>query len=96
MPFTSAAEAQELFAEAIGAQPHLFVNTGDMVKNGDNIEEWTNMVVASEATWSAVPSLTTVGNHDAGDPDNEGALYNRLFELPREPVRVYAPRRGRR
>jgi hypothetical protein len=72
-----------IIAETLDFDPHLFVNTGDMVKNGDVAEEWDNMIRASEATWSRIPSITTQGNHDTGDPDGDGALYNRLFELPR-------------
>ncbi len=72
-----------IIAETLDFDPHLFVNTGDMVKNGDVPQEWDNMIRASEATWSRIPSITTQGNHDTGDPDGDGALYNRLFELPR-------------
>ena len=69
--------------ESLDFSPQLFVNTGDMVKNGDVPEEWDAMIRASEATWSRIPSITTQGNHDTGDPDGDGALYNRLYELPR-------------
>jgi hypothetical protein len=84
---TGAPGVSDLYAGIIGETldfvPHLFVNTGDMVKNGDVADEWNNMIVTSEPTWSRIPSITTQGNHDTGDPDGDGALYNRLFELPR-------------
>ncbi len=75
----------EILGEAVATEPHLLVNTGDMVKNGDVAAEWNNLLHLSEPVWSKLPSITTVGNHDTGDPDGDGALYNRLFTLPTNP-----------
>jgi hypothetical protein len=73
----------DILGEAMMMRPDLLVNTGDMVKNGDNPEEWSNFIDASEAGFALVPSILTMGNHDEDDANGDVALYNQLFELPR-------------
>lgn len=73
----------DILAEALVYEPQLFVNTGDMVKNGDRPLEWANFVMASETGLSIVPSLFTIGNHDDDDVEGDGALFNQLFAFPR-------------
>jgi MYXO-CTERM domain-containing protein len=72
--------------EALEKEPDFFVNTGDMVKDGDNPTQWSNFIRASEPGFARVPSILTMGNHDADEVDGDGALYNQLYELPRNPV----------
>jgi MYXO-CTERM domain-containing protein len=74
---------REILDEALLEMPDVFVNTGDMVKNGDDPDEWAGFFDASERGLAAVPSLTTMGNHDDDDVDGDGAIYNRAFGLPR-------------
>lgn len=76
----------EILTETLPHAPQFFVNTGDMVKNGHVAEEWASFIDASESGWALIPSILTMGNHDDDDIDGDGALYNQLYELPRNPV----------
>lgn len=76
---------REILIETLAHSPDFFVNTGDMVKNGERPVEWSNFIDASAPGWALVPSLLTMGNHDQDDVNGDGALYNQLFELPRNP-----------
>lgn len=68
---------------AAATTPNFFVNTGDMVKNGEAAEEWRDFLEKSESAFARIPSLPTMGNHDADDVDGDAAIYNQLFRLPR-------------
>ncbi len=72
----------DILAEAMAKNPAFFVNTGDMVKNGDRTDEWSGFIDDSEAGWALVPSILTLGNHDNMADNGPGALYSQLFELP--------------
>lgn len=76
----------DILAETLAHQPSFFVNSGDMVKNGDVPVEWANFIDESETGWSQVPSLLTMGNHDEDSMNGDGALYNQLYEHPRNSV----------
>jgi len=72
----------DILAEAMAKSPAFFVNTGDMVKNGNATVEWSGFIDDSESGWALVPSILTLGNHDNMDDNGPGALYSQLFELP--------------
>lgn len=72
----------EILAEALVHAPQFFVNTGDMVKDGENATQWASFLDMSESGFALVPSLLTMGNHDEDQVNGPGALYNQLFELP--------------
>ncbi len=72
-----------ILEEAAGVAPDFFVNTGDMVRSGSVPAQWSELLHGSQAQWSKRATLPTVGNHDEDDVDGDGALYNRLFDLPR-------------
>lgn len=76
----------EILTETMAHAPDFFVNTGDMVKNGDDPGEWIDFIDDSEAGWALVPSILTMGNHDDDSVDGDSALYNQLYEHPRNPV----------
>lgn len=78
----------DILDEALGYDPDFFVNTGDMVLDGNTPAQWASFIDISEPGWSAVPSILTLGNHDDSDVDGEGATYNQLYELPRNPAGV--------
>ncbi len=73
----------DIMEEALADAPDLMLNTGDMVKNGDRADEWTNFISDSEPGFANVASIVTMGNHDEDDVNGDGAIFNRLFELPR-------------
>lgn len=72
----------DILAEAMAHEPDFFVNTGDMVKNGEDPVEWVGFIDASESGWALVPSILTIGNHDDMDDNGPGAYYSQLFGLP--------------
>lgn len=75
----------DIMNEAMAESPVLMINTGDMVKNGNRADEWANFIAESEPGFANVPSILTMGNHDEDDVNGDGAIFNRLFELPRNP-----------
>ena len=74
---------REILGEAMAQGPDFFLNTGDMVKNGERADEWAPFIDVSESGWALVPSLLTMGNHDEDQQFGDSALYNQLYELPR-------------
>lgn len=75
----------QILDETLAFTPDFFVNTGDMVLDGNTPAQWASFMDISEAGWAEVPSILTLGNHDDSDMDGEGALYNQIYELPRNP-----------
>jgi len=71
-----------VLSEALEHEPLFFVNTGDMVEDGTNPTQWSNFIKASEPGFARVPSILTMGNHDADEVDGDGAIYNQLYALP--------------
>jgi hypothetical protein len=73
----------DILEEAMAVDPEFFLNTGDMVLDGNTPTQWASFLDISERGWARVPSILTLGNHDDSDVDGEAAYYNQLFELPR-------------
>ena len=71
----------EILAETLVHEPDFFVNTGDMVKNGDDPVEWANFIDMSEAGWAYVPSILAIGNHDDDADNGPGSHFAQLFEF---------------
>jgi hypothetical protein len=71
--------------ETLAFDPDYYVNTGDMVLDGNTPEQWDSFMDMSEPGWAVIPSILTLGNHDDDDVNGDGALYNQLYELPRYP-----------
>ncbi len=82
----AAALWKNILGEAMAHSPDFFVNTGDMVKNGERADEWVNFIDDSEVGWAYVPSLLTMGNHDEDQVIGDQAIYNQLYEHPRNSV----------
>jgi len=70
-------------AHALGAR--FFLNSGDLVKDGAQIDQWANWLEVSAAVNALVPMMPAIGNHDDGPSDGDNAYYNRIFPLPRNP-----------
>lgn len=77
---------QGILEETMAAGPDLIINSGDLVRTGDDIEQWSNWIVASDTVNPFIPHMPSIGNHDDGPGEGDGAHYNRLFQLPRNPV----------
>ena len=71
-------------AHAQGAQ--FFLNGGDLVKEGQRIEQWARWLDDSAPVNALVPMMPAMGNHDDGPGDGKTAHYNQLFALPRNEV----------
>ncbi len=70
-------------AERIRAErPDFFINSGDLVSNGENEEDWVPFFEAEADLLREVPMYPVVGNHD----EEDGVLdrYQRLFAPPTE------------
>ncbi len=75
-----------IITELLQEDPLFVLNSGDIVHNGDQAKQWANWLEASDQTLAVVPHMPTLGNHDDGPEDGDGAHYNRLFNLPRNDV----------
>ncbi len=71
-------------AHALGAR--FFLNGGDLVKEGKEIDQWATWLDDSSAVNPLVPMIPAIGNHDDGPTDGDAAYYNQIFVLPRNPV----------
>jgi len=78
-----------ILAEAMAHAPLFFVNTGDMVKNGDAPVEWSNFIDMSEPGFALVPSILSIGNHDDEGDNGPTSHYAQLFEFPHNPQNDY-------
>lgn len=71
--------------EAAIAGTRFFLNGGDLVLDGSQLDQWNAWIDDSEAVNPTIPMLPAIGNHDDGPGDGEMANYNHLFSLPRNP-----------
>jgi hypothetical protein len=69
--------------QAMAHAPAFILNGGDMVEDGENIGEWRDLLGYSEDVFNTTPMMPTIGNHDNGPGEGDGAIYNQTFALPR-------------
>lgn len=60
-------------------QPDFIIQTGDMVANGENLQQWDEYWQIASPTLATTPMFTTLGNHE-----RNGAPYFRYFQVPRD------------
>ena len=72
-----------IMTEALEHDPAFVLNTGDLVKDGDEIGQWKDYLEKSDPMQALVPHFPSIGNHDNDKVVGEGALYNMVFQLPR-------------
>lgn len=65
---------------SIGAQ--FMINTGDLVKNGDELGQWVEHMGEITPTGRYVPIMPAIGNHDDGPGDGNYQHFTRLFHTP--------------
>ncbi len=85
-------EAHEAIAAAIlSEQPDFYINTGDLVSDGEDLEDWEYFFYAERELMAQVPLYPTFGNHEDGEDEDTGITgdmnFTRLFAYP-------APREG--
>ncbi len=72
-----------ILSESLESNPVFILNGGDLVKDGDQPEQWFNWFDHTGDRLARVPHLPTIGNHDDDRVSGDEAMYNRLFTLPR-------------
>ncbi len=72
----------QILAQAAFHQPAFVLNGGDMVIDGDQIDQWLTFLGDTEPVAKNIPFLPTIGNHDNGPGAGNGANYNQIFALP--------------
>ncbi len=68
---------QKIVNRIIDEKPLFVVNTGDLVGNGNNMEDWQNFFRVNDKLTRNVPYYTVLGNHEK-DSEN----YYDFFSLP--------------
>ncbi|MBN1945264.1 MAG: metallophosphoesterase [Bradymonadales bacterium] len=71
-----------ILSETVSNAPDLLVHTGDLVKTGNEAAQWITFLESSDPLLSTVPFMATIGNHDDGPTDGDGAHYNQVFSFP--------------
>ena len=69
--------------EAVEGQPAFVLNTGDLVRDGKVVQQWKDFLDKTDPAQAYVPLMPSMGNHDDDKVVGEGALYNMVFQLPR-------------
>lgn len=75
-----------IFQESMNSNPLFILNSGDLVMDGQEPEHWKNWLSASDPYLAIAPHMPTMGNHDDGPGEGDGAYYNMIFQLPRNDV----------
>jgi hypothetical protein len=73
----------QILGQAAKANPDFMINGGDLVIDGDKIDEWIKFLGWTENVASRIPLMPTIGNHDDGPGTGDSANYNQIFALPR-------------
>ncbi|NOZ02151.1 MAG: hypothetical protein GXP54_09715, partial [Deltaproteobacteria bacterium] len=75
-----------IIMEAMEYFPLFVLNTGDIVRDGSKTDQWKHWLEASDPALAFAAHMPTIGNHDDGPGDGDGAYYNQVFNLPRNTV----------
>lgn len=75
-----------VISEAFDQNPAFIVNTGDLVKDGDEDQQWLHYLEATDPRMASIPMMPSLGNHDDDKVDGDAAMYNQLFAMPRNDV----------
>jgi MYXO-CTERM domain-containing protein len=73
----------QILGQALAHQPAFALNGGDLVIEGDQIDQWIDFLKWTSPAASKVPFMPAIGNHDTGPGTGDGANYNQIFALPR-------------
>ena len=75
-----------ILAESVDDNPLFMLHSGDIVKDGDQTGQWRTFFESSGHFLANTPFMASIGNHDDGPGDGDGANYNQLFSYPRNSV----------
>ncbi|MEZ4221512.1 MAG: metallophosphoesterase family protein [Polyangiaceae bacterium] len=72
----------QILAQAAAHKPDFTLNGGDMVIDGDKIDQWLAFLGWTEPVSKSIPLMPSMGNHDTGPGSGASANYNQIFALP--------------
>lgn len=72
-----------ILGQSVQQQPDFVLNGGDLVIDGDKVDQWLLLLGWTEKIAASLPFMPTIGNHDTGPGQGDTANYNQLFALPR-------------
>jgi len=75
-----------ILAESVADQPLFILHSGDIVKDGDQTNQWRTFFESSGHFLANTPFMAAPGNHDDGPGEGDSANYNQLFTYPRNSV----------
>ncbi len=73
----------QILEQCAAHKPNFLINGGDLVIDGDKIDQWVKFLGWTEKVASTIPLMPTIGNHDDGPGQGDTANYNQIFALPR-------------
>ncbi len=73
----------QILSELALRGPDFILNGGDMVIDGDEIDQWVDFLGWTTDISADIPFMPTLGNHDDGPGEGDEAYYNQIFSLPR-------------
>ncbi len=71
-----------ILEETAGREPAFILHTGDIVKDGEDVNQWVDFLEHSDPVLAEIPMMASIGNHDNGPGQGDTAYYNRLFSFP--------------
>ena len=72
-----------ILTEALAHQPNFILNSGDLVLDGHQADQWIDYLDSTAPFAQSIPMFTAMGNHDDDSVQGDGAKYNGIFYLPR-------------
>jgi len=75
-----------IIMEAMETFPLFVLNSGDLVKDGGESQQWDHWLEETDPALAFAAHMPTIGNHDDGPGEGDGAHYNQIFHLPRNTV----------
>ena len=73
----------QIMDQAAQNKPAFMLNGGDLVIDGDKIDQWLKFLGWTTTVAKSIPFMPAMGNHDTGPGAGDGANYNQIFALPR-------------
>jgi len=73
----------QIMGQAANHKPAFMLNGGDLVIDGDKIDQWLKLLGWTTAVAKSIPFMPAMGNHDTGPGAGDNANYNQIFALPR-------------
>jgi len=79
----SAPKYGELLVNMMDTGVRFFINTGDLVRDGEEVDQWPDHLDNESAVSMILPAMNAIGNHDDGPGEGDGMYFNRIYTYPR-------------